>query len=145
MKKLIVVFVVLLAFSPALMADSIDFTGFIPGGTLSFNPAVGNTLSVQGVPLNLLFLTSNPSDLYWFAPAGTLSFNTGAATSVNTNCPGTCATFGASTDPSTPDFLVSGTVFHGATQVASGTLLSGEFISGSMQYANSIGGISGLF
>jgi hypothetical protein len=146
MKRLTVLLALTLAFAPALFADAIDFTGFVPGGSMSFNPAVGNSLSVQGVPLNLLYLVSNPSDYYWFAPApGTLSFTTGPATSINTSCPGVCANFGAGTDPSTPDLLISGTLFHGATMVASGTLIKGEFMGGSAQFANSIGGISGSF
>ena len=135
--RVLAVLVVLGSICSLAKADGIDFAGF-SGGSVSFTPAIGQTVQVSNAPINLLYLLSNPGTQY-SVTSGALNFVTGAATSMNSGM----FTFGAGS--SAQDLTISGNVFNGATQIASGTLLTGNFLGGSGQFGNGIGNLGGLF
>lgn len=119
--------------SPA-RADRIDFVG-LSGGTLSFNPAVGNSLSVSGAPLNFLTLASSSPALV-AVTNGSLSLTSGSALSIDTTTlPGfTIAVFG----PGGNVTLVGGVPSLG---IADGTTLAtGSFQGALALMPSSFGG-----
>lgn len=137
--RLLVVFAVVLSVAQIAKADGVDFAGF-SGGTVTFTPAVGQSLQVSDAPVNLLWLLSEAGTKY-VVDSGALNFKTGTATSVDpiTNM----VMFGAG--GSSTDLTITGNVFNGSTQIASGNLLSGTFLSGNGQFGNGIGFLGGLF
>lgn len=151
-------------------ADGIDFSGS-SGGQLSFNPEVGQSLTVSNAPINLLWALHNPNVTYSLSAnsasgvpgsTGVLNFTTGVATQIATDdstktnyspfCGySTCASFGAGGSSLNPDLTITGSVYSfdstgHASLIASGDLLSGAFLSGSGQFgANGQGFLGGSF
>jgi hypothetical protein len=125
-----------LSMSSLALADGIDFAGG-SGGSMSFTNALGQKLSVTDAPIDSIVLASR-KDPKFTVSGGLLDFMTGAATNIQP----TLTSFGAGS--SSDDLSISGTVFNGATQVASGILLTGSFLSGTLQ-TGPVGVLGGIF
>lgn len=134
-RKILIVFVLVTSISTIAKADGIDFYGGTGGG-LTFTPQVGQSLSVGNAPISLLWPLSSPSTPYSVI-GGFLNFTTGAATNVTSGVGFNSVTFGGG---SGPDLTVVGDVYDASnTLIASGNLLTGQFLDGSGTFYNTFG------
>jgi PEP-CTERM motif len=133
--KILIAFVLLVSISAVAKADGIDFYGGTGGG-LTFTPQVGQSLAVNNAPISLLWPLSSPSTQYSVI-GGLLNFTTGAATQVTSGPGYNSVTFGGG---SGQDLTLSGTVYDASNNsIASGNLLTGQFLDGSGTFYDTFG------
>jgi PEP-CTERM motif len=134
-RKILIVFVLVTSISAVAKADGIDFYGGTGGG-LTFTPQVGQSLTVSNAPISLLWPLSSPSTQYSVS-GGLLNFATGAATQITSGAGYNSVTFGGG---SGPDLTLAGNVYDASnTLIASGNLLTGQFLDGSGAFYDTFG------